>query len=392
MWIEREMASVLRERAGQRPSLLLTGCRQSGKSTLLEKVFAKHHRVNLDSLLSAEQAQESPRQFLEAHPPPLLLDEIQRAPGLFRELKVVLDDKRPGKGAYVMTGSQKFSLMQGVTESLAGRIGLLELHTCSLKELERAFGDTAEGDRLTRWMWMGGYPEIHGENLPVDSFYSDYVATYLERDVRQILKVGNLRDFGRFMRLAALRTGQRVSYTALATDLGISLNTVRSWMSVLEASNVVALLEPYFNNRGKRLVKTPKLYFLDTGLACHLAGVDSPATLERSGMVGPFFETLVFGQMVRWHTNRGLRPSLYFWRDVAGREVDFVVAGGPRLRLIECKWAESPGDYGKGFDAFAATLSPEAALTRVLVTRARGSWTMKNGVLRDDAVDLKSLG
>lgn len=174
------------------------------------------------------------------------------------------------------------------------------------------------------WIWKGGYPELVAKELPPRRFYADYVATYLERDVRQAVQVRNLRDFDRFLRLCALRTGQQLSMSGQAGDTGVSPNTIRSWLSVLEASNIVMLVEPYYRNLGKRLVKTPKLYFLDTGLACFLCGLDSPETLRGSGLLGPLFETLVFGQIVRLFDNKGEPKGIYFYRDHHGKEVDFV--------------------------------------------------------------------
>lgn len=208
-------------------------------------------------------------------------------------------------------------------------------------------------------------------------FYADYLVTYLERDVRQVLQVKSLRDFDRFMRLVAIRTGQLLSYSSYASDLGVSPNTIKSWISVLEASNIVRLLEPYYSNIGKRLVKTPKLYMLDAGLACYLAGIRSANDLRQSALLGAFFETHVMGQIVRWYTNRGLTPSVYYYRDYHGHEVDFVVAVGEKLKLIECKWSETPPTNLKGFEEVARQLGEKNVLPRSVITSARGYRILK---------------
>ena len=217
---------------------------------------------------------------------------------------------------------------------------------------------------LVEWMLKGGYPELHSRGLDAERFFGDYLATYLERDVRTILGVRSLRDFDRFMRLCAARTGQLVSYTALATDLGVSPNTVKSWLSVLEASKVVLLLEPYFENLGKRIVKTPKLYFLDTGLCSYLLGARTPDDLLRSPMLGALFETHVLGQIVRHFANQGRRREIYFYRDHHGHEVDFLIPSAGRFELIECKWAESPGPTQRGFAELERWSAPTASSRR----------------------------
>ena len=275
--------------------------------------------------------------------------------------------------------------MQGVTESLAGRVAVIECHSLSARELERWSGKTAEGTTLLEWIVHGGYPELHARDLPPERFYGDYLSTYLERDVRQVLQVRSLRDFDRFMRLAAVRTGQLLSYNSFASDLGVSPNTVRSWLSVLQASNVVYLLEPYYRNLGKRIVKAPKLYFTDTGLAAYLAGVRSARDLQGSTLLGPFFETHALGQLLRWHANRGLVADVYYYRDHHGHEVDFVIPVGEKLRLYECKWIEAPDTRVRGFDEVTRLIGEHSVLSRSILTpvrgtRARGSVTIGDSI------------
>lgn len=239
---------------------------------------------------------------------------------------------------------------------------------------------------------MGGYPELHSRGLGAERFYGDYLATYLERDVRSILGVRSLRDFDRFMRLCAARTGQLVSYSSLATDLGVSPNTVKSWLSVLNASNVVFLLEPYFENLGKRIVKTPKLYFLDTGLCSYLLGARTSEDLVRSPMLGAIFETHVLGQIVRHFANQGRRREIYFYRYHHGREVDFLIPSAGRFALIECKWAESPRSTHRGFAELESLVGTDRIISQTIVTPERGMRKASEKVAIADSVALEFLG
>ena len=376
----------------EKPALILTGCRQAGKTSLLRKVFPHYNYVSLDIPMIAEEAEESGELFLEKYPAPLIIDEIQYAPRLLRYLKAAIDKQRDQMGRYLLTGSQKFSLMQGVTESLAGRAAILNCPPLSTLELERWSGKKGESSQLVRWIFEGGYPELHAKSLDPERFYSDYLATYLERDVRQVLNVRSLRDFDRFMRLAAVRNGQLLSYNSFASDIGVSPNTVKSWISVLEASNILYLLEPYYRNLGKRLIKSPKLYFLDTGLAAYLAGIRSPSDLQRSALIGSFFEAHVLGQMVRWYANRGKTASIYFYRDHWGHDVDFLIPVGEKLKLFECKWSETPAHTVKGFKGIRKLIGDKNILTQSLITPVRGLRRIERHRLTvEDSIELKSL-
>jgi predicted AAA+ superfamily ATPase len=391
VWIPRDLVTILRSTAKQRPAILLTGSRQAGKTSLFEHTFPDYGYVSLDLPALAEEADDSGEQFLARHPPPLIIDEVQYAPRLFRYLKNAIDRHRRENGRYLLTGSQKFHLMHGISESLAGRVSIVELHSLSLREIEAFAGTPLGRDQIVDWMWRGGYPELVAESLPPRRFYADYVATYLERDVRQVLQVRNLRDFDRFLRLCALRTGQLLSMNSLASEVGVATNTIKSWLGVLEASNIVYLLPPYFRNLGKRLVKAPKLYFLDTGLACFLAGFDSPQALAGSGHLGAMFETLVLGQIVRRSTNRGEPPSVCYYRDHYGNEVDFVLPVGEKARLIECKWSETPNSDTRGFREMESLLGPRGVLGKTIITPRRGR-RMVGDTSIDDCVELASLG
>ena len=386
MWIDRDISARIAAVASRRPCVLVTGCRQTGKTSLIRRLFPNAGYLTLYLPAVAAQAEEAGEALLSSHPPPLVLDEVPYAPALFRHLKVAIDRDRDRPGQYLLTGSQLFPLMAHASESLAGRVGIVELHPLSLAELEGAFDRPAEGEQLLRWIHQGGFPEIHARGIPAEEFYADYVATYLERDVRQVLAVRNLRDFDRFLRLVAIRSGQLLHIGSFASDLGISPNTAKSWLSVLETSGILAIVEPYFENLGKRLVKSPKLYMMDTGLACFLAGLRTPDALRQSALLGAFFETHVYTQLRRQLAARGQRTPVWFFRDHSGTEVDFVLAEGAKLRLIEVKWSENPSVPVPAFRKIEEATGLERILSRTVITPRRGSW-MKGGVQISDSVD-----
>lgn len=335
MWIARQAESVVRRMARQFPAVLVTGARQAGKTSLLRHLFPRTSYLSLDLPANAEAARTAPEDLLERFPAPVIIDEIQYAPSLLRHLKVRIDRQR-SPGRYLLTGSQVFPLMQGVSESLAGRCAVLHLHTFGQLELARAGQPVTE----TAYLWRGGYPELQIGADP-DLWFPAYVATYLERDVRNVLRVADLPEFNRFLRACALRTGQVVNYSDLARDTGIAPNTARKWLGLLQTSGIVTLVEPYFGNRTKRLIKAPKLAFLDTGLAAFLAGFDSERGLTSSAAVGAFWETHVYGQILRQIAHRAPARPLFYWRMAAGPEVDWIIEhGGSALTAIECKWKE----------------------------------------------------
>ncbi len=344
MWIEREISNLIEKVNAERPALLLTGARQTGKSSLLNRLFPEHHYVSLDVPLEAKQASESGQFFLDSHSTPLVIDEIQYAPELFRQIKIRIDQHRQLNGQYVMTGSQKFSLMKGVSESLAGRVSILNLHSLSTRELLKHFKLELTTVQVLEWLVKGGYPEIYEHDLDHYRFFSDYVATYIERDVRQLINIRHVREFDQFMRLLAVRSGQIVSMSRIATEVGVSIHTIKSWIAVLEASNIIYLLKPYYQNFGKRIIKSPKLYFLDTGLLCYLTNIQSANILSNNPLLGAFFETYAFGQLLRSLHNNGKADEIYYFRDKDGREVDFIIPEGNLLNLYECKWHDESGE------------------------------------------------
>jgi len=339
MWIPRHSEELLRRLAGQFPAVIVTGARQAGKTSILRRMFPQASYLSLDLPANAEAANTAPEELLEQYPAPVIIDEIQYAPSLLRHLKYRIDRNR-APGQYLLTGSQVFQLMQGVSESLAGRCGILNLHTLSRAELLSAGRPIEE----TSYIFLGGYPELH-VGAEAALWFPSYVATYLERDVRNVLRVVDLQDFNRFIRACALRTSQVLNYSDIARDAGISPNTARKWLSLLQASAVVALVEPYWGNRTKRLIKAPKLVFLDTGLAAFLAGFRSAEALFSSPLAGAFWDSHVFGQILRHSASAGEASVLHYWRTTNGAEVDLVMeeAGGAAI-AVECKWKEHPGD------------------------------------------------
>ncbi len=335
-YFKRSIESRVLQLASTFPCVVVTGGRQAGKTTLIKHLFPDHHFVSLDLPSRAEKAETAPGSFLEEFPPPLVVDEIQYAPGLFRHIKARVDADRHLMGRFILTGSQKFPLMRDVTESLAGRAALVELETLSSGEL----GMTPDQD-WSAILARGFFPELWRQpELAAVEFYSSYVATYLERDVRQILNVQSLRDFERFLRSCAARSGQLLNLSDLARDVGIKPQTARDWLSVLEASNQISLLEPYFENIGKRIVKSPKLYLNDPGLLCFLLGLDARA-LRASPLVGTVWETFVFAEFRKRASAAPSPSTLWYYRDAQGREIDFIQISEGRFHLFEVKWTET---------------------------------------------------
>lgn len=338
MWIPRYIESRLIRSMKTRPALVLTGARQTGKTSTLRRLFPEHEFVSLDLPSEAEQAEKEPEAFMNRHPSPVIIDEAQYAPALFRHLKVAIDADRGRNGRFLLTGSQRFTLMKGVSDSLAGRVDVMELETLSLSEIRRGGIEIDLPSGIVR----GGFPELHA-NPEVDpvTFYSSYLATYLERDVRTLANVGSLRNFERFLRACALRSANLLNKSDLARDVGIAPSTANQWISVLEASGQIVLLEPWLSNRTKSIIKTPKLYLADTGLLCSLLGIRTPEQLLQSPAVGAIWETYVFAELRHREREAGRDRSLFFWRDRT-REVDFVVETAQGLELLEAKWTELP--------------------------------------------------
>jgi len=338
--------------------VVLTGPRQSGKTSLLRRVFgARAAYVSLEPPDVRAAAEGDPRGFLAAHPPPVILDEIQYAPSLLPYVKESVDEARHRAGQFLLTGSQNLAMSAAVTESLAGRAAILRLLPLSWREIarqsrrllpwERRPGATVVGAAPPGGLWArflrGSYPEpVARPRLDADLWHASYVQTYLERDVRSLRQVGDLVDFQRFLRAIAARSAQLLDLSGVARDLGVAVNTVKAWLSVLEATYQVFLLRPYYANIGKRLVKTPKVYMADVGLMCYLTGIRTARQAHDGPLAGAIFETAVVAEVVRALTHRGQEPRLHFWRTSAGSEVDLLVEEADRLIPIEAKSSATP--------------------------------------------------
>ena len=357
--IPRYAEKTLRELARGYPIIGITGPRQSGKSTLARHVFAEKPYVSLEDPDDYERAQDDPRGFLAAYPDGAIFDEAQRCPHLFSYLQGLVDaDPRPGR--FVLTGSQQFGLLAGVTQSLAGRIALVQLLPFSLHECYGPQGvqPTASLDDV---LFTGLYPPVHDRDLRPSIWYANYLQTYIERDVRQLINVRDLSVFQRFVRLCAGRIGQLLNLSNLAVDAGINANTARAWISILEASYIVYLLQPHHQNFNKRLIKTPKLYFCDPGLAVYLLTIRDPAQLNAHAQRGALFETFVVGELLKAHYNQGWPADLYFWRDRSGHEIDLLIQRSAGLQPIEIKSGQTLNrEFFKGLHRWLGLAGPAA--------------------------------
>ena len=384
MWIQREIVPSIVTAARQFPAVVVTGPRQVGKTTLLQRDFPTLGYVSLDLPTTAAMADTRPETFLELHPPPLLVDEVQYAPHLFRHLKAWIDAHADQRGVFLLTGSQTFALMEKVSESLAGRAAVFSLLGLSGREWAAAT-KPSEASAWREFLWRGSFPGLWAGGEPVDRdrWYQSYLATYLERDVRSAIRTSSLRDFDRFLRACAARTGQLLNLSELGRDVGISGTTARAWLSVLQASNLVTLLEPYHRSLGKRLVKSPKLYFTDTGLASFLLGFSSPNTLWSSQAAGALWETYVVSQWLRWRDWQSPSSSLWFWLDRNHNEVDLLIERDGLLHPIECKLTESPNAADtRGVQALRAFFGEQAIANATIASPTLATYAMGDVAVR----------
>jgi uncharacterized protein len=357
-YVPRSLEPVLRRAVREFPAIVLTGPRQSGKTTLLTHLFGRTHRyVSLDPPDVRAAALSDPRGFLDLYPAPVILDEVQQAPELLSFIKARIDRNRERRGAYVLTGSQNLLVAQHVAESLAGRAGIFRLLPFSLREAERRRGISPLWQARPRWvsppavhgpaLWRslvrGSYPEVVVEpSRNASRWLASYVQTYLERDVRMLRQVGDLSLFLSFLRLLAARSGQLLNLADISRDLGVALNSAKAWLSVLEATYQVVVVRPYFANVGKRLVKTPKVYLTDTGVLCYLMSLGDAAHAAAGPVAGAIMETAVLGELVKEQFGQGREVRVHFWRTSTGSEVDFLVEHGGALIPIEVKASSTP--------------------------------------------------
>jgi predicted AAA+ superfamily ATPase len=376
-YIPRALEPVLRRAAREFPAVVLTGPRQSGKTTLLKRLFGRSHRyVSLDLPDVSAAAASDPRGFLDSFSAPVILDEIQHAPVLLPYIKEQIDSDRGRTGRFLLSGSQNLLLMERVTESLAGRTAVLRLLPFSRREIsgnpkerfpwERRARASKQSPVTAHELWRlflrGGYPElVTGGKRDISLWHSSYIRTYMERDVRGLRQIGDLTQFQSFLRATTVRSAQLFNMSDLARDLGVAVNTVKGWLSVLEATHQIVILRPYFANVGKRLVKTPKVYFTDVGTLCHLAGLKDPEHAASGPMGGAILETAVLSEIMKTFCHRGIDPKVYFWRTSSGTEVDFIVDTGTELVPIEVKLTSTPlPAMARGIEEFRRVVKSKA--------------------------------
>jgi len=355
VYYKRTLSKCLKQATAFFKVVLVTGPRQVGKTTLLEHSRERNRTVvSLDDMDVLMMAREDPAHFFERFPPPVLIDEVQKAPNLFPYIKKIVDTS-DAKGQFWLTGSQQFHLMRDVSESLAGRVAILDLQGFSQsekgKDEKRPPFLPAIPLRTQRPVWStqetfdvivkGSFPQLF-DGTPASLFYSAYVRTYIERDVREIVNISNEHAFLKFLKVMASRTGQALNYNNVARDIEVSVNTVKSWVSVLETSGLIYLLPPYFRNLTKRATKTPKMYFLDTGLCCYLTGITTGEIALKHAMSGALFETYVVSEILKSYWHNGERPFAYFYRDTLGKEIDLILEKDGKLWPVEIKQTASP--------------------------------------------------
>ncbi|MCL2427534.1 MAG: ATP-binding protein [Oscillospiraceae bacterium] len=360
MYINRALEKRISDASNQFRALIVTGPRQVGKTTLLNHIAGEGREyVTLDDPIEREMAVSEPALFMERHKAPVIIDEIQYAPNLLPYIKMHVDTQQ-NKGDFWLTGSQKFHMMKNVSESLAGRIAVIEMYGLSQSEIggyesgaftcdhvvmsERySAREPLSLEQIYERIFKGSMPEAYTGDFNREEFYSGYVNTYLERDIRSLTQVADELDFLRFMTACAARTSEMVNYADLAKDVGISAPTAKQWLSILVSSGIVTLIQPYFNNMLKRAIKSPNMYFMDTGLAVYLTRWDSSKTLEVSAMSGKIFETYVVSEILKSYHNAGIRPPIYYYRDMDGKEIDLILEYNDTVYPIEIKKTGNPG-------------------------------------------------
>lgn len=377
MYIKRSIEQTITKLSEQFPVIVITGARQVGKSTMLRMIKDEGmNYVSLDDMDVRNLALSDPKYFLEQYSYPLLIDEIQYAPDLLPYIKMIVDEERlkslknnePTRALFWLTGSQQFNVMKNISESLAGRVGVLSLYSLSLSEIthnassvfspnidelkKKDVTTMLDTKQIFERIYSGGMPSVVTENVDRNDYFSSYVTTYIERDVRQLLNVGRTIEFYNFLQYIAVRTAQEVNYNSIAGDIGIDSKTAKNWISILEASGIIYLLQPYYSNLSNRIIKSPKLYFMDTGLCSYLAKYPNAETLEVGALGGAIFETFVVSEIIKNLTSHGIDPRmrLYYYRDKEQKEIDLVYVEGDTLYPVEIKKGVSPSNPDKNFD------------------------------------------
>ncbi len=371
MYIKRHLEEEILNSSKYYPVIMVCGSRQVGKSTMLNHIREKNRKyVSLDDRNARRLAETDPELFFETYGLPILIDEFQRVPSILLEIKKIVDEKalngEANEGLFWLTGSQKFKMMQNVSESLAGRIAVFDLAGLSSAEIENRelglFKPTLDCVRkrlesakekniheIYEMIFKGSMPKIVTTDIERNRYYADYVNTYLERDIKELAQVGKLNEFYDFLVYMAARTAQELKYSEIASAIGISAPTAKAWVAILERSGIIYILHPYFTNITKRLVKTPKMYFMDTGLAAYLCRWPNAATLEAGAMDGAFFETYAATEIIKSYYNAGKRPDLYYYRDIDRKEIDLLVVEGNNIYPMEIKKSKNPANPAKNF-------------------------------------------
>ena len=374
--INRTAAIKLARLSNTFRSVAVVGPRQSGKTTLCKTVFPNKPYVSLENPDILEFAKNDPRGFLGQYKNGAILDEIQRAPHIFSYLQQVLDETKK-KGLFILTGSNNFLLQENISQSLAGRIAYLQLLPLSLQELKESKKLKAE------YSWHilhGGYPEVITKKIKAADWFAGYITTYAERDVRQLKNISNLSQFTKLLKLCAGRTGQILNLTSLSNDCGIDQKTVAAWLSVLQSSYIIYLLKPYHGNFNKRIIKTPKLYFYDTGVACSLLGISNAKQITTHAAKGGLFENMIVSELLKERFNAGAADNLYYWRDKTGNEVDIVLDKAGKLTAMELKAGETlSSDFFKGIEYFSSL--NKKAIQKVLVYGGKEEQKRSNGII-----------
>jgi hypothetical protein len=348
MYIERTITKKLKKSLSSFSSVAITGARQTGKSTLLKNVFGNDYNyLSFDDLLVRERALNDPSLFITELKAKTILDEIQYVPNILSYLKIEIDNNKNQKGKYILTGSQQFSMMKGISETLAGRIALLNLFPLSYSELlqnKNYKKHTESTDSFFKYACLNGlYPELcTNKKLDVKTWYSSYVQTYIERDIKSIYNIGDIRTFGQFIRILASRCSQLINYSELSKDIGVSVNTIKNWMSILEASQIIYTLNPFYENIGKRIIKSSKVYWLDSGLVCYLTGTYNIEQINYGIMSGALFENIVISETIKFLNNNGFYNNIYFLRTSNNQEIDLLIQVEDKIYPFEIKLSKMP--------------------------------------------------